>query len=246
MLTARQRAKEKKKVAGNPAWLITFSDLVTLILTFFVLLLSMSTLNKSSIVRVNSWISPNNFIERQGAGRIPERVVLFKEIIKDPDNLVKNLDRIKDLLFPDELLPEEVKKSTLEENLQVMTTPEGLVISLNDQLLFAFGESTLTAPAKKVLSSLVDVLLYTDMDINVSGHTDNTERPGINNYALSGKRALAVLEYFLQNKVRPERFSVSGYGPDRPRADNLLDTGRAANRRVEILLKNQIGVSRYH
>ena len=91
----------------------------------------------------------------------------------------------------------------------------------------------------------MDVLLYTEMDVNISGHTDNVPNAEMSNYELSGKRALSVLEYFLQNKVRPQRFSVSGYGPDRPVADNRLESGRAANRRVEILLKNEMWLGGY-
>ena len=240
--------REKKQTArgGTPPWLITFSDLMTLLLTFFVLLLSMSTMTKTAITEVNNWIEPRNFIDRQGLGRIPERVILIQELLKDPENLAANLDRLKDLLFPYDTLPPEVDKSTLEENLRVLEKPEGLAISLNDELLFAPGEYTLSAPAQKILSSLVDVLLYTEMDVNISGYTDNTPDQEMGDYELSARRALAVLEYFLQNKIRPGRFSVSGYGSDRPQADNRLESGRAANRRVEILLKNEMWLGGYH
>ena len=241
---ARRKRKEEAG-GGDPPWLVTFSDLMTLLLTFFVLLLSMSSMSKTTITEVNSWFAPLNYIDRQGLGRIPERVTIFMELIKDPKNLVNNMDRIKDLLFPYDVMPEEMDKSTLDENLKVMETPEGLVISLNDKLLFASGKYTISAPAEKILHSLVDVLLYTEMDVNISGHTDNVPNAEMSNYELSGKRALSVLEYFLQNKVRPQRFSVSGYGPDRPVADNRLESGRAANRRVEILLKNEMWLGGY-
>lgn len=241
---ARRKRKEEAG-GGDPPWLVTFSDLMTLLLTFFVLLLSMSSMSKTTITEVNSWFAPLNYIDRQGLGRIPERVTIFMELIKDPRNLVTKMDRIKDLLFPYDVMPEEMDKSTLDENLKVMETPEGLVISLNDKLLFASGKYTISAPAEKILHSLVDVLLYTEMDVNISGHTDNVPNAEMSNYELSGKRALSVLEYFLQNKVRPQRFSVSGYGPDRPVADNRLESGRAANRRVEILLKNEMWLGGY-
>ena len=240
---ARRRKQEES--GGDPPWLVTFSDLMTLLLTFFVLLLSMSTLTQTTITEVNSWISPHNFIERQGLGRIPERVTLLQELIKNPNDLVQNLDRIKDLLFPYDLLPEDVSKSTLDENIKIMDTPEGLVISLNDKLLFPSGQYDLSETAEKILNSLVDVLLYTEMDINISGHTDTVPHKEMSNYELSGKRALSVLEYFLQNKVRPGRFSVSGYGPDKPVADNATEEGRSANRRVEILLKNEMWLGGY-
>ncbi len=240
-----RRTKTQPAQRGAPLWLITFSDLMTLLLSFFVLLMSMTSLSQSSITQVNAWIAPNNFIERQGLGRIPERVTALMELLKDPAHVDVNLERIKDLLFPYETLPEEVNKSTLEENLKVMETPEGLVISLNDRLLFPSGQYTLDERAEKILSSLVDVLRYTDMDINIAGYTDNEPNAEMSNYELSGRRSLSVLEYFLQNKVRPERFSVSGYGPDKPVADNSLESGRAANRRVEILLKNEVWLGSY-
>jgi chemotaxis protein MotB len=241
----KTRRKREEEVKGNPPWLVTFTDLMALLLTFFVLLLSMSSLTPTTITEVNTWFAPRNFIERQGLGRLPERVTFLLELIKDPANMVVNLDRIKDLLFPYDLLPNEVSKTTLDENVKVLERPEGLVISLSDNLLFPSGQYALAEPAKKVLNSLVDVLLYTEMDINIAGHTDNVPNSEMSNYELSGRRALSVLEYFLQNKVRPVRFSVSGYGPDRPVADNDLESERAANRRVEILLKNSLWLGSY-
>ena len=129
-------------------------------------------------------------------------------------------------------------------NLEVMQTGEGIVIVMTDALLFERDQYELSDVNKAFLHPLYDVFLYTNADINIAGYTDDTPARGMSNYALSGLRALAVLDYFLveansSGGLKPMRFSVSGYGPDRPIASNDSEQGKARNRRVEILLKNE-------
>lgn len=151
--------------------------------------------------------------------------------------------RIKDLLYPLDELPAEVDRGKLEKNLEVLKTDEGVAIVLTDKLLFDYGQYELTEENKKFLKPLYDVLLYSNSDINISGYTDDRQVRAMSNYELSGMRALAVLEYFLQEAnaskaLKPSRFSVSGYGPEHPVDTNDTEAGRARNNRIEILLKN--------
>jgi chemotaxis protein MotB len=88
---------------------------------------------------------------------------------------------------------------------------------------------------------------YMQAPTNVSGYTDDAPGRAVDNYTLSGERALSVLNFFLNHGLRKERFSVAGYGPHWPVADNATEQGRAENRRVEILLKTTpwLGVSKH-
>jgi outer membrane protein OmpA-like peptidoglycan-associated protein len=99
---------------------------------------------------------------------------------------------------------------------------------------FVTGSATLTTGAKAELDKLVNILnnQYTDVNILIEGHTDNVGKPE-SNQILSEKRAAAVRAYLVSKKVNQMRLTPSGFGQDRPIADNATAEGRAQNRRVE-------------
>ncbi len=233
------RKKQKVKLVGDPAWLVTFSDLVTLLLTFFVLILSMSSMDRSVLTKINTFPNELGMATKRGAGRVPTRIRMLIELLEKPDDVLLKQDRIKDLLFPDDILPQEISRSTLDENLSILERPEGVALVLNDKLLFAPDSSKLTPAAIKILMAVSDVLSATIANVNISGYTDNGEGSQVNPYALSADRALSVLDYFLKTGFKAIRFSASGYGPNEPVASNETAEGRAQNRRIEIYLKTK-------
>jgi len=232
-------ARKKKQSAGvaGDGWLVTFGDLVTLLLTFFVLLLSMSSMDKSVVTKITFFADDLGQMSSRSAGRIPQRMKMIIQALEKPWEILDKQQRLKDMLFPDDVIPPEISRSTLMENLQVLQRPEGVALVLSDKLLFPSGGSELNPAAKQLLSVVAEVLGFMDAPINVSGYSDAVGGGSEANYLLSGERALSVLSFFLEMGVRDERFSVSGYGPHWALADNTTDLGRAQNRRVEILLK---------
>ncbi len=238
--------KEKKGGGGGGAsWLVTFSDLMTLLLTFFVLLLSMSSMDKTLLTRISPLTSDVSIIDHSGRGKIPDRIRLLLDILREPSTILDKLDRFKDLLFPNEVLPPELSPGKFDENVRILAHPEGVVIVLTEELLFPQGGYTLPPAAKKLLEAMVPLLHYSSADVNISGHTDNASPAGVDPYTLSGRRAMSVLEYFLQQKFKPSRFSVSGYGPDKPLMPNDSPAHMGKNRRVELLLKTTQWLGRY-
>ncbi|MCC8193218.1 MAG: flagellar motor protein MotB [Deltaproteobacteria bacterium] len=238
--------KKKKSEGGGAAWLVTFSDLMTLLLTFFVLILSMSSMDRPLITRIMATVDEPSPLDHAGRGRVPENIRLLLQIVEDPTTVLEKQDRIKDLLFPNEILPPELSPGKLDENLRILEHPEGVVIVLTEELLFPRGESTLTPTGMRLLSAFVPVLHYSTADVNIAGHTDATEAVhDMDSYVLSGKRAMSVLEYFLQQKFPARRFSISGYGPDKPLYPNDTEQHRLQKRRVEILLKTSQWLGRY-
>jgi chemotaxis protein MotB len=234
---ARKRKPYPRMVPGA-AWMVTFADMVTLLLAFFVLLLSMSSMDRSVLRDVVShFVGDMGLAPKKGAGRIPTRFTLVQMAIENPADVLENPQRIKDLLFPDEVLPAGMSKSTLNENLQILVRPEGLALVLSDGLLFESGGSELGEDSRKLLAEFGRFLATTSMPVNVAGYTDNVQGTTKDNYSLSAERAMAVLAFFLQTGFDPGRFSVSAYGEAFPLGDNGTPEGRAKNRRVEILLK---------
>lgn len=249
-------ARRKRKSSGGGeggAWLVTFSDLMTLLLTFFVLLLSMSSMDTTVITRITSHVRSISPIALSGPGRLNERISLVVASLKDPLNIINKQKRIKDLLFPQDVLPPDITFGELDKNLSLLAHPEGVVIVLTDSLLFASGASTLGNSGKKLLDQLTPVMHALNADINISGHTSlDLEQFGLansgaynSNDELSFLRAASVLEHFMQAKMAPQRFSVSGYGSDKPLFPNETIEGQRKNRRVEILVKTTPRIGRY-
>ena len=232
--------RKKRSDSGAPGatWLVTFADLMTLLLSFFVLLLSMSSMDKS-ILRdvVSHFVGDMGLAPKKGAGRIETKFEFMDRVIANPAEALNDPQRIKDLLFPDEVLPEGMARGTLDENLQVLLRPEGIALVLSDGLLFETGESALKEDSRKLLAEFSRFLATVTMPVNVSGYTDNVPSSRMDNYALSAQRAMSVLSFFLEQGFDPRRFSVSAYADAFPLGDNATPEGRARNRRVEILLK---------
>ncbi len=233
-----RRRKRPETAESGATWLVTFADLMTLLLSFFVLLLSMSSMDKS-ILRdaVSHFVGDMGLAPKKGAGRITTKFEFMDRVIANPAEILHDPQRIKDLLFPDEVLPEGMARSTLDENLQILLRPEGIALVLSDGLLFETGEGALKEESRKLLAEFALFLASVSMPVNVSGYTDNVPSGQKDNYTLSAERAMSVLSFFLQQGFDPRRFSVSAYGEAFPLGDNATPEGRARNRRVEILLK---------
>lgn len=238
-------AKRKKKGGGSKVdpmgWLTTFSDLITLLLTFFVLLLSMSSMDRQVITEAMTLFGANlGVVSRQTAGRIPTKVEMVVELLERPWEFRDNEQRIRDLLFPDDVLPREIPRSTLDENLRLLERPEGVAILLTEDLLFPLGGYTLDDPAKRLLEILAPLVLFVPNVVNVSGHTDSLVGRTMDNDTLSALRALSVLEVLLAAGLPDAQLTVSAYAERMPVGDNRTAEGRALNRRVEILFKTAL------
>ncbi|MEG6506894.1 OmpA/MotB family protein [Nitratidesulfovibrio sp. 1201_IL3209] len=229
-----RRASDESK--SRQLWLLTYSDLVTLLLAFFVLMLSMSSMNRVTLSRISSHFGETG---EQGAGvtgTVPERIRLLEPLLAQPAQVYAHQREIKELLFPGAELPPGMDRSTLDKNLRILEHPDGVVLALTDDLLFAPGQWQLRETSRPLLGMLAEVLEYVTADVAIAGHSDprsegapaSGQASGAGDgadggtggdaagYELAGRRALTVLEYFVQRKLDPARFSVAGYGPDRP------------------------------
>jgi chemotaxis protein MotB len=242
-------ARRKKKTPCPPLalWLVTFSDLVTLLLTFFVLLLTMSSMDQSFITRVTVQPVDVGQLQFKGAGRISIALEAVLELIEEPLEAMNKPQRIKDLLYPDQDLPPDVSRSTLDENLRVLRREDGLALVMTDTLLFPSGGSELDASARQLLDQIVPLLGYANEPVLIAGHTAANEAgqpAGDRGFALSAARAEAVLAHFVRSGLRNEQFSLSAYGDTKP----LLvgpDADPAMNRRIESLIRTTRAIGSY-
>lgn len=230
----------KKRKAGEgkkPEWLMTYADMVTLLFTFFVLLFSMSSMDSNTISRISMGDSGFSFPSPLSGDAPLTRAKQVDSLLKDKGEIQHNLATIKSLLFPEAEHPLEINEEEWEGNIEILESDDGVVIVLSGGILFKPGSAALGTGARKLLGSLSPVIQHIPLDINISGYTAASEIPRTPGVAdeLSAKRAYAVLELFLADGQQPVRFSLSGYGADRPRYAKRASEEK--NRRVEILLK---------
>ncbi len=143
-------------------------------------------------------------------------------------------------------LLQEIDQALLDSNVQgaaVSSRADGVVIALASESLFDSGKGQLNATGQALVGSVADAIAHLHNDIAVEGHTDtkgvgvNLERPFGNNWELSVVRAASAVNYMHSNTgIDPKRLSARGFGEHRPVASNETVAGRAANRRVEVIV----------
>jgi len=270
---ARRRKKEEGHAPGQERWLVTYSDLITLLMIFFIVMYSMSqvdankframaeslsvTLGGATPAKIELTDSPSgpSIIT---SGSPPQNSPASGEIekpLEKPNNSSQENAGLSESENQETLTIEAIKAKidqfAKENNVQtklVSTIEErGLVVSIQDTLLFASGSAELTQSARTILKKVSTVLSATSNYIKVEGHTDNlpinTARfPS--NWELSVLRATNVLQILVQEgDINPNRLSATGYGEYRPVAENSTLEGRSINRRVDlIILRNRYEV----
>ncbi len=239
------RSTRKPLPPGRPLWLLTYCDMVTLLLAFFVLLLSMSTVDSSYLAGVGLGTGLRAMAGEAG-GRIPPNVRQAMELVRRPWDAYEQPERLKDLLFPDQELPQGVDRKDFRENVNVLARNDGVALVLSDKLLFAAGGAALTPGGRSLLDSLSPFMLSLGAPVVVSGYADPGEQePGTDPYGLSADRALAVLAHLVKGGMRPEQVAAGAYGPFKPVSAEASPQAQARNRRVELYLKTVPDVGGY-
>ncbi|MCW5960192.1 MAG: OmpA family protein [Pyrinomonadaceae bacterium] len=216
----RTRQFERKNSAegqNRDRWLISYADLVTLLLALFIVLYAASDHERAK--QIAQSFSDKSFA---GEGILPENAAL---------------------VGPRERLEEKFRSNpVLSSKTSMSQTSRGFVVSLSEAGFFAPGDAAVSAEAKQVLDEISSSINETEFSIRVEGHTDsvpisNSKYPS--NWELSTARASSVLIRLMENGIAPERLSAAGYGGFQPVADNSTPEGRAKNRRVDVVILNR-------
>lgn len=228
------------------AWMVTFSDLSTLLLTFFVLLLSMSSMNKLKMKSMfHNFTSSCGILAFKEYGEIarPKESLItgIAETLKDTLVVRKNEDRYEKIDITSNA-PEKLFKGA-SGSLVYQNVKGGFKLVFGQGLLFNSGSAEIKEQAKPVLARIARFMRITSYQVYIDGYTDNVPihtQTYPSNRDLSLARAYAVMHYLVdEEKVAAESIGLAGYGALRPIASNATNPGRAKNRRVEIVFKNQ-------
>lgn len=221
---------------GAPAWVVTFGDLMSLLLCFFVLLLSFSEMDRNKY-RVVSGSVKNAFgIQRKKP--VFESPKGSKMIAKEFDQAII-LTKIEDVVKP--IIKElDGEFEELKGYVEVESTENEVTIRMMGEATFDTGKADLRSSFVPLLKKIGDVLAKTRGEIIVAGHTDNVPLVGGifgSNLGLSMARAGSVAEFLLRtSRIDPQRLSTMGFGEYRPLESNDTEEGRQKNRRVEIVV----------
>lgn len=204
--------------------MLTFSDLLTLLLTFFVLRISMASLDAE---KVEDMLDAVQLADKVAQASVKESVA-------------SGIERELQQRFGE---PERVKGTTNEKrfrsDIRLKPTPQGALLYLGGST-FESASDELTDEGRIAIRQIGRILAAKELTIDIAGHTDDipiqTERFQ-SNWELSAARAIAVARDLISLGISPERISVVGYSDTLPVASNFDEEGRAKNRRIEIFLK---------
>jgi chemotaxis protein MotB len=223
--------QEPEKPVNHERWLLTYADLITLLMIFFVVMYSLARLDAakfkslSNSLRIAFGGGRNLFGEYEGSGMVPLPIA-------SPEELAVAKEDTDDY----------VTQHGLQNEVSTTVEDRGLVITMQEKLLFEPGKSDISPIARPTLAALARLLSALPNFVRVEGHTDAVPAGAAasSNWQLSTQRSANIAQFLVeQNGLDPRRVSAIGYADTRPVADNRTLAGRAKNRRVEIVLLNR-------
>ena len=224
-------------------WIVTFADLMTLLLVFFVLLYSISSLNMEKFKHAIQSLQIS-------LGETNPRVGLLDLVnvpeAKDMNFVIENLTgmrhREQDML---KTINEFIDGKDQSENIVVYSKAGKIIIQIRGKVLFKSGAAIFNEIAIPILDEIMDIIMsYSEYQVNIKGHTDDIpiSTPLFpSNWELSAVRATTVLKHLISGGVDPLRLTATGYAELFPIVPNDSPENRATNRRVEFVLEKKTG-----
>jgi chemotaxis protein MotB len=230
-----KKKHEEEAPENSERWTLTYLDMITLLFVLFVVLYSMANVDMQKFKNLSTSMSMafgsggKNMISSASSSGSGMQNTSFIN--------VRDNNQFKSMV---KLVKEYASKQGITKKLDAKITERGLVVNMQDSLLFQSGSAELSAKAQEILDRLGDIILATKRQIRVEGHTDNmpihTARYQ-SNWQLSTDRATNVIIYWLTKRPeQAENLSAAGYGQFKPVASNDTPEGRTLNRRVDLVI----------
>lgn len=242
-----KKRKKSDEGGGAPGWIVTFADLMSLLLTFFILLLSFAEMDVERYKAV-----AGSMREALGTSKttlegleVEEKQVADADPTAPPSTPVPQAVPIParqiDPKFQAQLELVQKRLSEMEDKelVHVERDSERLLIRIQEKGAFASGKAQLNSAFDKVVAKIAATLKDTEGTVAIAGHTDDRPMRGArfkSNWELSAARAASVAHVLLRSEVPKDRVVVQGYADSKPLVPNVDNASRAQNRRVEIVL----------
>ncbi|MFD1739308.1 flagellar motor protein MotS [Bacillus salitolerans] len=239
MINRRRTPIMKDK--GAPKWMVTYSDMVTLLLVFFILLFSISQVDVVKFQTIIKSFQDRTIFDSQPSIKQNDFPVEGTEDIEaaSAEDIQDNQNKLDQLM---EEISHYISENGLENELTANRNDRGVVLVLPEQVLFNSGEADILRTAIPILDKVGELLNSIPNLVKVEGHTDN--RPiGTyrypSNWELSSARASVVIRHFIDKSGLPStRFMAIGYSDTRPLVPNTSEENLQQNRRVEIIISD--------
>ena len=240
---AKKKHAKKHEEEASEAWLLPYSDLMTLLLALFIALFAISQTDQTKLQALAQAFTaafntggPSVF-DQAGPNMSPQQQINSNESEGNADYIQEN----ESLAELQEQLEAYIKENDLEGELSTQLEEEGLMIRIKERALFPSGSADLVPESQRIGPIVAQLLAAVPERVLISGHTDtdpinNAQFPS--NWELSSVRAMTFMKYLLaiNSDLNPARFSAIGYGEYRPIAPNDTPENKQRNRRVEILI----------
>ncbi|MDR2137761.1 MAG: flagellar motor protein MotB [Synergistaceae bacterium] len=236
-----RKQKAPASAPGAPLFMATYGDMVTLILCFFVLLFSMSSVDVQKFKQA--------LLSLQGTFGILKGGPTLEEIQEPNENRDEDMNpgssaqREMDTRHVAYTIDSYLRSEGLEKSIQMTISQRGVTVSISDQFLFDSGSAELKVEGQRVLYKIATLVRDVVPAISVEGHTDAVPLRGgryRDNWGLSSARAAVVASYLEASAgVSPHKLQAVGYGSYRPVVPNDYDEHRALNRRVDLVFLSQ-------
>jgi chemotaxis protein MotB len=230
------RRRHKKESEGNKErWLITYADMITLLLIFFIVMYTLSKIDAAKFETL-----AESLAAVFGAGGMVLDSPGPQIIPGTPPEQVQDLVEKAQLDDLKNKLESYIRENGLAARVSVTTEERGIVLSFQDNVLFELGSARLTTRAREILDKVAPILADTPNYIRVEGHTDNLPINNSrfpSNWELSAARATNVVQELIrEHGFAPQKLSATAYGEYRPRVPNTSPENRQLNRRVDMVI----------
>ncbi len=227
------KKQQEEECKGAPAWMATFSDMVTLLMVFFIMILSYSTIELEKFRgAISSMKGALGILDNMKNKATPEQRTSIEGREHYKEQVQRQVKDIKKVL----------EQEGVADQVQVEADGSGIHIRLGDNIMFDVGKAELKPSAFPILNAIANMVHGKQFkEIFVEGHTDNVPIHTAKyptNWELSTARALSVVRYLhYVEGIDASRLAAVGYGEYRPLVPNTTPQNRAKNRRVEIYIR---------
>ncbi|WP_297417612.1 flagellar motor protein MotB [Clostridium sp.] len=242
------RKKQHHEEHVDEAWLLPYSDMLTLLLALFIVMFAMGQTDKAKLAAMAKefnviFAGGPGQMSKDGNAAIPMEETGTSDSVGATDSQIEEdkMNQIKNML------DKEIKEEGYSDKIKVDLNGEGLEIAIQDVVLFNSGEADVLKEVSPLLLKISDMLKSLNNQIRVAGYTDNvpiSNNKFRSNWDLSAMRAINVMNFMVSSGgIKQDNVSIQAYGEYKPKTTNSTEEGRAQNRRVEIYVVRNFPVA---
>jgi len=234
---SKKKKHQQHEEEGGEAWLLPYSDLMTLLLAVFIVLFAVSQVDQAKAKDMSEAFTEEMMTQSYIISQLNEQEKSQNESPPASESELQKLEELK------AELDAKLQSANLAAAVTTNIDKRGLVVSFNNAIIFDPGSAEIKKDNEGILLEIAKMVSVMDNFIRIEGHTDNIPMNSDlfpSNWELSSARAVNVVRLFVNHaNASPEKLIAVGYGEYRPIADNATEEGRAKNRRIDIIVLSE-------